>query len=238
MHNERVHFAHRNAQSLQLGVIVSTHEEFTFGDLLRSYRKRHNISRQELGNLLGGIHLNTIANWENGGRPRHREDILGLEMELRLSPEEMDLLLYKANFELEYNTNIASFSRSDHSSSRPHQKVGKGKIYGYLRMDCGKDEFKTVAVQESKIIIGRNPDCTLLVPEKFERASRVHAAIYPLHGNVYVEDLGSSNGTYIDGRKVDNPSSLHFGQHVLLGAGVPFKDVCVLEFLQLPSSTK
>lgn len=112
------------------------------------------------------------------------------------------------------------------------------KVYGYLRMEWREPEPKTVAIQESKLTIGRHPNCTLLIPLQFERVSRVHAAIYPLNGDVYIEDLGSKNGTYIDGRKVDAPSRLYFGQHILLGADAPLEDICVIEFLQLPSSTE
>lgn len=112
------------------------------------------------------------------------------------------------------------------------------KVCGYLRMEWREPEPKTVVIQENKLTIGRHPDCTLRVPLQFERVSRVHAAIYPLDGDVYIEDLDSKNGTYIDGRKVDAPSRLRFGQHILLGADAPLKDVCVIEFLQTPSSTK
>jgi pSer/pThr/pTyr-binding forkhead associated (FHA) protein len=49
--------------------------------------------------------------------------------------------------------------------------------------------------------IGRFSDCEVCVPNGF--VSRYHAEVYRENAQWYIRDLGSSNGTYLDGRHVD-----------------------------------
>jgi transcriptional regulator with XRE-family HTH domain len=92
---------------------MSVQPEFTFGDYLRGFRTRQDISQASLADQLGGIHRNTINKWERGGRPKYREDVLLLETELGLSPDEIDLLLHLAGFVPKYDANVARFYSSD-----------------------------------------------------------------------------------------------------------------------------
>ncbi len=48
--------------------------------------------------------------------------------------------------------------------------------------------------------IGRDPGCDIRVDD--DGVSRAHAEIFPIGGQWCVRDLGSSNGTYLDGRRV------------------------------------
>ena len=59
----------------------------------------------------------------------------------------------------------------------------------------------------SRIIIGRDPSkCNFVLPQEAQKdgVSRVHCAVEPRGGNVYVMDLGSTYGTYLadDNRKI------------------------------------
>lgn len=53
--------------------------------------------------------------------------------------------------------------------------------------------------------------------QEFEYLSRRHAFIYQRDGQAYVEDLGSSNGTYVDGRRLENAVPLNDGAVVAFG---------------------
>ena len=61
-----------------------------------------------------------------------------------------------------------------------------------------------------QVVIGRDPGCELAldVPD----VSRRHACIHEQHGRHFVEDLGSTNGTFVDERRITSwelaPSSL------------------------------
>lgn len=50
------------------------------------------------------------------------------------------------------------------------------------------------------VVIGRQADCDISIPS--EEISRRHAQLKPTPAGLAVEDLGSSNGTYINGKRV------------------------------------
>ena len=58
---------------------------------------------------------------------------------------------------------------------------------------------------DRELVVGRDAaDLTIDDPE----ISRRHAVMRPVEGGVQVEDLGSSNGTLVDGRRIDAPTTL------------------------------
>ncbi|MBO0694082.1 MAG: FHA domain-containing protein, partial [Acidimicrobiaceae bacterium] len=72
-------------------------------------------------------------------------------------------------------------------------------------------------------LIGRDPTTTVRVDH--HSVSRVHARLswrpHPERGPGWViEDLGSANGTWIDGRRIDGPTPLEPGAAVEVGASV------------------
>jgi len=56
-------------------------------------------------------------------------------------------------------------------------------------------------LSDDPIVLGRDPNCDL--PLQDERVSWQHASIEMANGVPLLTDLGSSNGTYLDGRKID-----------------------------------
>ena len=86
----------------------------------------------------------------------------------------------------------------------------------------------TVREIDAEIVIGRQGD---LIFEDVE-ASRRHAAVRPVEGGVEVEDLGSANGTFVDGTRLEGKTTLlrnatvrigktEFGIEISLPAGHP-----------------
>jgi diguanylate cyclase (GGDEF)-like protein len=67
-------------------------------------------------------------------------------------------------------------------------------------------------------IVGRAPDA--VVPLLDGEVSRHHARIRILEGRVQVEDLGSTNGTRVNGELVKGPTELHTGDRLSLGGHV------------------
>jgi predicted component of type VI protein secretion system len=73
-----------------------------------------------------------------------------------------------------------------------------------LTVASGPAQGRSVEV-ESELVVGReNADFNLDDPE----ASRRHAAVRPLERGVEVEDLGSLNGTFVNGRRIEGPETL------------------------------
>ncbi len=59
------------------------------------------------------------------------------------------------------------------------------------------------------LILGRDEACEVLIPDR--QVSRYHARIEMKDENVYLEDLGSKNGTYINGEAVQGERLLQDG---------------------------
>ncbi len=70
----------------------------------------------------------------------------------------------------------------------------------------------------SPITIGRAPDSTLVLTDDY--ASNRHARLIPRDGQWLVEDLGSTNGTYLDRTKVTAPTPVTPGTPVRIGTTV------------------
>jgi DNA-binding winged helix-turn-helix (wHTH) protein len=62
---------------------------------------------------------------------------------------------------------------------------------------------------DKEIIIGRDPECSLVIPDR--QVSRFHARITPKERGVLLEDLGSKNGTFYDGKRIEEPVFLQDG---------------------------
>ncbi|MEW6718110.1 MAG: FHA domain-containing protein [Chloroflexota bacterium] len=59
------------------------------------------------------------------------------------------------------------------------------------------------------VIIGRDSECTIVIPDR--QISRVHARLRVSPEGVWLEDLGSKNGTHCNGQKVTEERRLHDG---------------------------
>ena len=76
----------------------------------------------------------------------------------------------------------------------------------------------SVPLGEVPITIGRAADSTIVLDDDY--ASSHHARVYPRDGMWLVEDLGSTNGTYLDRRKVDGPTPVQIGIPIRIGKTV------------------
>jgi pSer/pThr/pTyr-binding forkhead associated (FHA) protein len=56
---------------------------------------------------------------------------------------------------------------------------------------------RLVAIDSSPILVGRGPDCTIALDD--DQVSREHAQFVVRDDRVLVRDLGSRNGTYVNG---------------------------------------
>jgi pSer/pThr/pTyr-binding forkhead associated (FHA) protein len=72
-----------------------------------------------------------------------------------------------------------------------------------------------VALLEGENLIGRDPEAVVTVIS--HRASRRHARIVITEGRAALEDLGSKNGTLLNGQPVDGSMPLHEGDDILIG---------------------
>ncbi|HEY7660907.1 MAG TPA: FHA domain-containing protein [Actinomycetota bacterium] len=66
--------------------------------------------------------------------------------------------------------------------------------------------------------VGREARCAIRLEDTY--VSQVHARLYGKDGAWFVEDLGSTNGTYLNDRKVQAPVEIHAGDVVKVGKTV------------------
>jgi pSer/pThr/pTyr-binding forkhead associated (FHA) protein len=77
---------------------------------------------------------------------------------------------------------------------------------------------QTFPLTDAQITIGRADDATLVLTDDY--ASTRHARIFPQDGQWIVEDLGSTNGTYLDRQKVTQPTPVPVGVPIRIGKTV------------------
>src|SRR5579862_9321236 len=87
-----------------------------------------------------------------------------------------------------------------------------------LRFISGKyqgGEFPIVP--ERQIVVGRSSDLDMVLVE--DMVSRKHARIAMQNDQIWIEDLGSTNGTFVNGEKIKR-ARLKEGDRVLIGTSI------------------
>jgi pSer/pThr/pTyr-binding forkhead associated (FHA) protein len=84
-----------------------------------------------------------------------------------------------------------------------------------LKVVGGKHHGKSIAVPKGKFLIGREQDCQLR--PNSELVSRHHCVINIDDFTVRLRDLGSTNGTFVNGNRVRGEVTLKAGDRVRVG---------------------
>ncbi len=67
-----------------------------------------------------------------------------------------------------------------------------------------------------ELTIGRDPKCSITIDDD-TFVSTLHARVYEAEGQRMVEDLGSTNGTLLNGNKLTGARPLHIGDRLQIG---------------------
>lgn len=110
----------------------------------------------------------------------------------------------------------ASGVRMSLSGSRPGRS--KGKSARQLLVTAGALAGTKINLDGRPILIGRADDSTVVLDDDY--ASTRHARINMRGEDWYVEDLGSTNGTYLDRAKVTAPTRVPLGTPIRIGKTV------------------
>src|SRR6056297_3230268 len=76
-------------------------------------------------------------------------------------------------------------------------------------------QAKSHEIANQEIIIGRLPECDLQLESNM--VSRQHAKVWRDNEGIHLEDLGSGNGTFLNGKKLDQPAILADGDRLKFG---------------------
>ncbi len=94
-------------------------------------------------------------------------------------------------------------------------KKGRQRGPRTLVVTAGPLTGTKITLGDQPILIGRADDSTLVLTDDF--ASSRHARLTNRGGQWYVEDLGSTNGTYLDQQRVQGPLLVGPGQPIRIG---------------------
>ena len=90
----------------------------------------------------------------------------------------------------------------------PSDEVAAGSLVCHVEVEPGPldvwarlvSSSGTLDVGRNRVLVGRSPECDVVVPA--EDVSRKHALLWREHGSSWVRDLGSANGTVVDGESL------------------------------------
>jgi len=101
---------------------------------------------------------------------------------------------------------------TDVMSSMPNNQS-----YGYLAWQSQEGEQK-FNLEKDEVIIGRSSECDWVTPSKFKTISNRHCKITRSLQGIQIEDLESTNGTYLNNKLLKRPIPLQNSQVVSLCA--------------------
>ncbi|MFB6352050.1 MAG: diguanylate cyclase [Bradymonadaceae bacterium] len=109
--------------------------------------------------------------------------------------------------------NVESLQDHSAASGREHTAC--------LTIMTGPHVGRMITLEKGEITAGRGRGCDLRIPD--EKVSRQHARFFWADEQVMVRDLDSSNGTFVEGDRVPEETSLRDGDKVALGNSVMLK---------------
>ena len=109
----------------------------------------------------------------------------------------------------------AQAPRQGRSARPPRAGRGSPRV---LVVTAGALKGTSLDLSQQQITLGRANDATLVLNDDY--ASSRHARIFPQDGQWIVEDLGSTNGTYLDRQKVTRPMPVPLGMPIRIGKTV------------------
>jgi serine phosphatase RsbU (regulator of sigma subunit) len=79
----------------------------------------------------------------------------------------------------------------------------------------GRDAGRLIRLAERPVIAGRDPNLDIVLTDG--GVSRLHCSVSVVNGEATVEDLGSTNGTFVDGRRIVRRAPLPVGSLLQIG---------------------
>ena len=128
-----------------------------------------------------------------------------------------------------FGTRVTTTSTPSRASAPPRVKAPKASKQArerraartaptVLMVTEGSLAGTSLRLGDIPITVGRAQDSTLVLDDDY--ASGRHARLFPQDGSWFVEDLGSTNGTFLDRAKVTAPTGVPLGVPLRVGKTV------------------
>ena len=89
---------------------------------------------------------------------------------------------------------------------------------GRLVIVDGPEAGKVAVLGDDSVLLGRAPDCTLTLQDDY--SSGHHARLFPQGSRWFLEDLGSTNGTFVGGQRLTRALPVEPGEPFTVGRTV------------------
>jgi len=109
-------------------------------------------------------------------------------------------------------------AKAEKASRAAKPAKGKRGVPSNLVVTQGALSGTTVRLGDQPVTLGRSQESTIVLDDDY--VSGKHARFFPRDGQWYVEDVGSTNGTYIDRTKVTTATPVKIGMPVRIGKTV------------------
>lgn len=87
-------------------------------------------------------------------------------------------------------------------------------LIGWLVITEGKDQWRDYRIASEQVVLGRDHGCDIVIDDS--RASARHASVRVREANIFITDLDSSNGTFVNGAQIDR-TELEDGAQIKVG---------------------
>ena len=78
------------------------------------------------------------------------------------------------------------------------------------------NQGKAIVLDKPIVLVGRHPDCDAIILNS-RKISRKHCAVALVNNHFVVRDLGSMNGVWVNGVRVDGQLPVNFGDELMIG---------------------
>lgn len=100
-------------------------------------------------------------------------------------------------------------------------KIETGKKKAIILFLSGPLLGKVHMLEQGLTTMGRSPNSDIMINDS--RISRHHLQIIVKGEEVVIEDLGSTNGTFVNGKRIKTPQTLHDGDKIQISSSTVFK---------------
>ncbi len=100
------------------------------------------------------------------------------------------------------------------AAAPPKARRGRRSVDKLSVVEPATQKGRTFALAD-ELTVGRAAGCQVTLDDTF--ASQIHARVFSRDGQLFVEDLGSTNGTYLNRKKVQGPMVMKRGDKLQVG---------------------
>lgn len=114
-------------------------------------------------------------------------------------------------------SNRASRKAARAAGAPPRQARRGGAATALRVLEPAAQKGRTFPLGD-EITVGRAAGCSVTLDDTY--VSQIHSRVFTRDGQIFVEDLGSTNGTYLNRAKVQGPMVMQRGDRLQVGSTV------------------